>query len=472
MSSNALFPSIDGWPAVAILSGVRLRKKAHVKRSLQGFARFWGDLSPVRFVTLGYLGYAVIGWLLLCLPPVRSQPVSWLDNLFTSVSALSTTGLGTVSTSGAYNFFGQAIILLLIQIGGIGYMTFGSFIVLSRTGSLSDRRRDIARAVFSLPADLRVEHLVRSVIVFTVIIEAVGAAALYFAFRHAGVHAPVWISVFHSVSAFCTAGFSLYDNSLESHRGDFWINTVLGVLSYLGAIGFIVCLDVWRRISGRSNHMTLTTRIILGSTFWLTVIGVSLFFVGEPSIRNVGADERLLASLFQVMAALTTVGFNSIPISQLSQASLFILILLMVVGASPSGTGGGLKTTTFTAILGVMRSAMKGTDRVYFWGKEIPTARVWLAMASLGFYAGSLILGCYLLSLSETHGFESLLFEAASALGTVGLSTGITSQLTQIGKAIIIALMFVGRVGPLAFGLSLFCGSTKPVAGSQEDLAV
>lgn len=443
-----------------------------MRKSLQGMVRFWGNLSPVRFVTLGYLVYAGLGWLLLCLPFAQSQAVPWLDNLFTSVSALSTTGLGTVSTSGAYNLFGQSIILLLIQVGGIGYMTFGSFILLSRRGTLSERRRDIARAVFSVPADLHIEHLVRSVILFTFVIETVGAVALHFAFCHAGVDAPVWTSVFHSVSAFCTAGFSLYDNSLEGHRSDFWINTVLGVLSYLGAVGFIVCLDVWRRVTGKSDRVTLTTKIILGSTFWLTVVGVLLFFVSEPSIQTLNADDRLLAAFFQVMAALTTVGFNSIPISQLSQASLFLLILLMVIGASPSGTGGGLKTTTFTAIIGVMRSAMKGTDRVYFWGKEIPPARVWLAMASFGFYAGSLIIGCYLLSLSETQGFEKLVFEAASALGTVGLSTGITAQLTHVGKAIIIALMFIGRVGPLAFGLSLFCGSSGPVTGGQEDLAV
>ncbi len=404
-----------------------------MKRSLQGFVAFWGNISPVRFVTIGYLAYAMIGWLLLCLPLARYKPVSWLDNLFTSVSALSTTGLGTVSTSGVYSFLGQGVILLLIQIGGIGYMTFGSFVVLSRSGSLSERRCDIARAVFSVPADLHIEHLMRSVILFTILIEAVGAVALYFAFRHAGIHAPVWTSVFHSVSAFCTAGFSLYDNSLEAHRGDFFINTVLAVLSYLGAVGFIVCLDVWRRVTGRSNHITLTSKIILGSTFWLTIVGVFLFFVCEPSIQTLNADDRLIAAVFQVMAALTTVGFNSIPISQLSQASLFLLILLMVVGASPSGTGGGLKTTTFTAIIGVMRSAMKGTERVYFCGKEIPPSRVWLAMASLGFYVGSLIIGCYLLSLSETQGFENLLFEAASALGTVGLSTGITSQSSHRG---------------------------------------
>jgi trk system potassium uptake protein TrkH len=171
------------------------------------------------------------------------------------------------------------------------------------------------------------------------------------------------------------------------------------------------------------------------------------------------------------MAAITTVGFNTIPIGQLSQASLFLLIMLMVVGASPSGTGGGLKTTTFSALFGVIRSALLGRDRVTFWRKEIPEERIRLAIASLGFYVGALITGCYLLALSESLPFEGLLFEAASALGTVGLSTGITAQLTPVGKLILILLMFIGRVGPLTFGIALFLPS-GPRHRGKEDLAI
>jgi trk system potassium uptake protein TrkH len=172
------------------------------------------------------------------------------------------------------------------------------------------------------------------------------------------------------------------------------------------------------------------------------------------------------------MTSITTVGFNTIPIGALSQASLFLMILLMVVGASPAGTGGGLKTTTFTALVGVIRSALLGRRNVTFWGKEIPEERVRVAMASLGFYSGALILGCYLLALTETLPFEGLLFESASALGTVGLSTGITAQLTPIGKLILIGLMFAGRLGPLAFGIALFFPAPRPDEADPEDLAV
>ena len=172
------------------------------------------------------------------------------------------------------------------------------------------------------------------------------------------------------------------------------------------------------------------------------------------------------------MTSITTVGFNTIPIGTLSQASLFLVILLMVIGASPAGTGGGLKTTTFTALFGVIRSSILGRKKVTFWGREIPEERIRVAIAGLGFYAGALILGCYLLALTESLPFEGLLFESASALGTVGLSTGITAQLTPIGKLILIGLMFIGRLGPLAFGIALFFPQGRPEEQCVEDLAV
>lgn len=443
-----------------------------MKEKWQGFCRFVDNLHPVRLVVLGYLAYILFGWVLLTLPlSSGEQPVSSLDALFTSASALSTTGLTTVSTSHGFSLFGQLVILVLIQIGGIGYMTFGSFVVLARRGDLSERREQIGKVVFSMPEEFRIAKFIRSVILFTVLVETAGIAALFVAFRNAGLAHPLWSAIFHSISAFCTAGFGLYDASFEALRGNVAVNVVLGILSYLGAIGFIVFVDAWRRLIGKTNRITLTSRIILVTTAWVSLTGIVLFYVAEPTIQALPPYERLTASAFQVMAAITTVGFNSIPIGQLSQASLFLLIMLMVVGASPSGTGGGLKTTTFSALFGVIRSALLGRDKVTFWRKEIPEDRVRLAIASLGFYVGALIAGSYLLALSESQPFEGLLFEAASALGTVGLSTGITAQLTPIGKLILVLLMFIGRVGPLTFGVALFLPS-GPRHRGKEDLAI
>jgi len=438
-----------------------------------GFCRFIHNLHPVRLVVFGYLSYILAGWFLLALPFTHAtHAISGLDALFTSTSSVSTTGLVTVSTGNDFNFLGQIVILILIQLGGIGYMTFGSFVVLSRSDALSDRRQQIGKAVFSLPEEFRIDKFIRSVMVFTVLTETVGAFGLYLAFTQAGIEAPVWSAVFHSVSAFCTAGFGLYDDSFERLRGNVSVNVILGILSYLGAIGFIVFVDGWRRLIGKTQRFTLTSRIILVTTAWLSLGGIALFFVSEPTIQSLPANERLMAACFQVMSSITTVGFNTLPIGTLSPASLFLIILLMVVGASPAGTGGGLKTTTFTALFGVIRSAILGREKVLFWSKEIPDERIRVAIASLGFYAGTLILGCYFLALTESLPFEGLLFEAASALGTVGLSTGITAQLTPIGKLILIGLMFMGRVGPLAFGVALFFPPGRPDEPGCEDLAV
>lgn len=447
-----------------------------MKTFWSNLAGFMKNVHPVRFAALGYLSYVVAGWILLWAPFSHSAAhVSCLDALFTSTSAVSTTGLATVSTGHDFNFFGQIVILVLIQLGGIGYMTFGSFVVLSRSGTLSERRKQISSSVFSLPAGFEISTFVKHVIAFTLVTEILGALALFFIFVHEGLQQPVWSAVFHSISAFCTAGFSLYDNSFEALRDNAACNIVLSVLSYMGAIGFIVFLDLWHRVSGKTAAVTLTTKVILSTTFWVSIIGVALFFLGEPSIQQLPVSRRLFAAGFQVMTSVTTVGFNTIPIGALSPASLFLVILLMVIGASPSGTGGGLKTTTFTALLGVIKSVISGRMEVLFRGRVIPAERVRVAVASLGFYVISLIAGCYLLALTQAASFEKLLFEAASALGTVGLSTGITAGLTVAGKWIVIVLMFLGRLGPLTFGMALFLPSPESPGRKKnlpEDLAI
>lgn len=439
----------------------------------EGLRRFFTGLHPVRQVVLGFLFYVLAGWILLALPFVHTtDAVSGLDALFTATSAVSTTGLVTVSTGNDYNLAGQIVILVLFQLGGIGYMTIGSFVILSRSGTLSERRRQIGTTVFSMPREFRIDKFIRSVVTFTLITEFIGAVALYSAFTAAGVPDRLWPAIFHSVSAFCTAGFSTYDTSFEQFRGNVGVNAILGTLGYLGAIGFIVLVDVWRRVIGKSPSLTLTSRIILATTAWVSIVAGVLLFVGEPTIQSLPVHERLVAAGFQVMTAITTVGFDTIPTGALSQASLFLIILLMIIGASPSGTGGGLKTTTFSAVFGVIKSALKGRNKVLFWGREIPEERVWVAMASLGFYAVALIVGSYLLALTESFPFGKLLFEAASALGTVGLSTGITAELTPVGKLLTTALMFVGRVGPLAFGIALFLPARGSKQIVEEDLAV
>ena len=406
---------------------------------------------------VGYLACVVAAWVLLSLPPAQAVAgVSPLDHLFIATSAVSTTGLVTVSPSGTYTLFGELVVLLFIQIGGIGYMSFGSFIVLSRGRRLSKSRARMLSADFSMPRQFSLDEFVRGVIVFTLVAETLGALALWALFADAGVENALYQGVFHSISAFCTAGFSLFDTSLEAFAGNAGINVVTAALAYLGAIGFIVAVDVWRVWTGRQSRITTTSRIILRLTALLTVAGTVALFLIEGDALPGAPAERWLAAFYQAMTAMTTVGFNTVPIGGLLPGALFVTILLMVVGASPSGTGGGVKTTTLSAVWAVARSVLRGESEVTWRRQRVPTDRVFAAVASFAFYAAVLTAGLLALTLTETADFMALAFEAASALGTVGLSTGVTGSLTALGKLAVIALMFAGRLGPLSFGSALF----------------
>lgn len=433
---------------------------------------YFKTLRPAKLVTLGYASYVLLGWAVLCLPIAATGAVSSLDHLFTAVSAVSTTGLVTVDPGSNYTAFGQAVILALIQLGGVGYMTVGSFVVLARKAPLSELRKEISRSAFSLPDGLHVEDLIRHVIVFTVVIEASGALALYFCFANAGVENPLWPAVFHSVSAFCTAGFSLFSTSLEAFRGDFYLNAVIAALSYLGAIGFIVMADVWAVVCRWKREITLTSKIILHVTLWLSVAGTLLIFLSEPSLRPLEPAERLLAAFFQAMTAMTTVGFDTHSMSAMARGPLFVILLLMICGASPSGTGGGIKSTTLSAMIGVVKSTMSGDREVRFSGRPIPEHRVRAATANFVLYLVLLAAGVLLLTLLEDMPFLDLAFESASAIGTVGLSMGVTPSLSPLGKIVVCLLMFLGRVGPLMASTAIFVPGEVPAAEGAADLAV
>ena len=463
-------------------------------------------IHPVKILVLGYLSYLLVGWALLCVPAMQDAPggLSALDNLFTATSAMSTTGLITVDQPRVYSFWGELVILLLIQLGGLGYMTFGSFVVLAGRPRLSEWREGMTRTAFVMPAGFRPAAFIRSVVLFTLAVEVVGAALLFWAFSSAGVAERAaltgdadigasfsgwahvaWQSVFHSISAFCTAGFSLFPDSLAAYRDNPWINMITSALSLFGAIGFIVMADVFWTLTGRRRHLTLTTKVILKFTFWILVLGTALLFLAEPALRDLPAESRLMAAFFQAMTAATTVGFNTVDIGALSAASVLLMYGLMIIGASPSGTGGGLKSTSLSAIFATVRSTLRGQHEVHFAGRLIPRDRLHTAYAALGFYVFTLAVGGYLLLLTESRPdairadavrpLQDLLFEAASALGTVGISRGVTGELSDLGKWVIIGLMFIGRVGPLTFGLALFAGA--PVAAGaadekEEDIAV
>lgn len=420
-------------------------------------------------VVLGYSMYMLLGWALLATPWAREdgQTIAAIDHLFIAASAVSTTGLVSISPADSYSFFGEIVILLLIQAGGIGYMTLGSVFVLSISHHWHRRQDNLVRTTFTLPKEFDTRRFVLNVVVFTLVIEGLGAVALWAMFRHLEVPNALWQALFHAVSAFCTAGFSLFNNSLEAFSDHIGVNIVIMSLSLLGAVGFIVMSDWWLALTRRGGQVGITSRIILRATFWGIAIGSAVLLATDSALAQLPATERLLAAVFQTVTALTTVGFNTYPISGLTASSLLILIIAMVMGASPSGTGGGLKSTTVASIFFTTRAQLRGEDEVRVFGRTLTTPQLRLAYAGLGFYLGLLLLGSFLLLLVDSQDFLSLVFEAASALGTVGLSLGATSDLSTLSKSVLVFLMWAGRIGPITLGMALFAmrNSSDPREG-------
>lgn len=443
--------------------------KRHVRKVALGARLGVMQAAPARLLLFGYVSYMLVGWALLSLPVSQIQPVAAIDTLFTAVSAVSTTGLATVSVGGSFSPFGEVVMLALIQAGGLGYMTIGSFAVLSVYHRLGRMRTHTVRQAFNLPEGISPVIFLRSVVWFTLICEGIGALALYLMFHHAGVPNALWMAVFHSISAFCTAGFSLFDNSLEMFHDHVGVNLAISILSLLGAMGFLIVVDGWRALMGRERVLGFTSKVIVRMTMVFLGLGTLILFVTEPELTALPPDERLMAAFFQTMSASTTVGFNTVSITGMSQAVLMVLMALMVVGASPAGTGGGLKTTSFAALLGLVRSTLKNREAVRFFKRRVSDEKLNMATASLAYYAGLCGLAMFLLLLTETgQEFEALLFEATSAMGTVGLSTGITADLSDLGKLIVIVLMTAGRVGILTFGIAL-AAHDESRAEEQDD---
>ncbi|MDX2289937.1 MAG: potassium transporter TrkG [Hyphomicrobiaceae bacterium] len=419
------------------------------------YARVIARRNPALYAALAYAGLSLVGAIALMLPLTHeanlAKAVGFIDALFISTSAVSTTGLVTLDPGTTFNLAGEIVILVLLQIGGVGFMTLMSFAYLVMRDRLSSAQRSLTRAGFGLSSAFDVATFVRQVVIYTLVLETIGAIALAWMFASAGVADPVWNGIFHSVSAFCTAGFSLYATSLEGFRDNPGILLVVAALSYAGAMGFVVVAEMAEWMTRRKPSLAPTTKLIVLVSAGLCVLGTGFLYVFEPTIAALPAEQRLTNAFFQAMTASTTVGFNSVPIGALAPASIIFLYLLMFVGASPSGTGGGLKTTTVAVLVATAWASAMGRDAVVTAGVRIPPVRVQQATSTL--VIGLLVVFTALIALDLTgnHAFDKALFEIFSALGTVGLSMGITGELNDAGKLIITAVMFIGRVGILSF---------------------
>ena len=422
------------------------------------YLRFRLKQSPQKTLFYGFLTYILVGFILLSLPWLQKVDTSFLDNLFIATSAVSTTGLVTISVFDSYNFAGQFVVMVLFQLGGIGYLTFTTFMILSTTRKITRWHKKILSSEFTLPKTIEIKDFLKSVVLFTFFMELIGAILFFIAFKLDGMNSStaIWSSIFHSISAFCTAGFSLFNSGFTSYVDNGFINFIISFLAIAGSLGFIVVTDFVYWAKDRKHTLSFTTKIVLFGFLILLSFGFLFFYFTEPSITLLEGKSRIYGAFFQAMTAMTTVGFNTVDFGVFALPMLLVTIFLMYIGASPSGTAGGMKITTLTAVISIMKSRIRGDKRITFLGRTIPFERLYIATSSFIFYTSLIGLGTFLLTFTEDFDLRQLLFEASSALGTVGLSMGITGDLSSLGKIIIIILMFIGRLGVLTFGLAIW----------------
>lgn len=430
---------------------------------MENFATFCRRMSPMKVILLGYCLIILAGGILLTLPIAARDGVHtpFSDALFTATSATCVTGLIRFDTYSHWSYFGQAVILTLIQVGGIGFMTFAVSVIALTKRKIGLASRVIMQNSISAPQVGGIVRLTRFIIAGTALIEGVGALLLSFYFvPRKGLGEGLWFSVFHSISAFCNAGFDLLGSqqpfsSLTGLAGNWYVNLIIMLLIVVGGLGFFVWSDmVYSKF--RFSRLKLQSKLVLTVSALLIFAGAAaLYFLelGNPEFVQRPADERVLTSLFQSVTA-RTAGFNSVDLAQMTQSSRLLMICLMLIGGSAGSTAGGIKTTTFAVLVISVISVFKKKKSVEAFGRRMEDGIV--RRASCIFMTYLFLTLFVAMAVSSIDGFPILdtLFESASAVGTVGLTTGITTELSLISKTLVGLLMLIGRVGSITLLLA------------------
>ncbi|MDW8056070.1 MAG: TrkH family potassium uptake protein [Elusimicrobiota bacterium] len=435
------------------------------------------------------LGFFIIlifcGTIFLSLPWVANRQVPLIDRIFTVTSAVCVTGLTVLDISSTFNFAGQLIILLLIQVGGLGYMILGTLIIVL-FGKLSLVQKSAVGEslnVVEFNTISQIIPLMKKVLILTFIFEFIGALLLFLKFfiaEQLSVSTSIWYAVFHSVSAFCNAGFSLFPDSFVRYRGDLAINIIIPLLIISGGLGFFVWLEILQVLRKRKENFSLHTKIVVLMTLVLVLIGMLVIFIFNNynfSLQKIPFKTRVLISWFQAVTP-RTAGFNTFPIQELSPVSIMIIILLMFIGSSPGGTGGGIKTTTFFVLMSSVYNYIAGERYVTVFKRRIDTNVI---LKSFTIFFISL---CWVFLVSMLFSwfnytydvvkfsFKEIFFETVSAFGTVGLSLGITPYIDNFAKILLILTMLFGRVGGLAILSLLLTKEQKEIKYLEEPISV
>ena len=441
------------------------------------------QLSPTRIFIFSFAALILTGAFLLWLPfsAGRGQ-LTFVDALFTSVSAVCVTGLATIDMGKDLSFTGQIISLILFQVGGLGIITFSVVFFGMMGRGISFKEREIVQSTFLHTPRRDFLPIMKWVILSTFIIEGLGTLLLFirFSFDFPAAHA-LYQAIYHAVSAFNNCGYSLFSNNLVNYRDDWIVNlTVMGLI-ILGGIGFIVQFEVASLIRGRIKKLSIHSRIVLITTGILIFGGAACFYLFEMNglFRDASFQTSFLASFFHSVSARTS-GFNTVDVGQLTNATILILIILMFIGASPGSTGGGIKTTSFALLIFMIWNRIKGQEEVNMFNRTIPKeilsrtiAIIFASAFSVCLITSILLLfaGTAEAPLQSRHFFVEYLFETVSAFGTVGLSMGITANLNGVQKLAIILIMFAGRVGPLTLAFA-WSAPKKGITYAEEQVMV
>ncbi len=409
--------------------------------------------STFQVIILGFMGAILVGALVLMLPISSASRVvtPFTDALFTATSAVCVTGLIVQDTATYWSLFGQIIILIMIQIGGLGVVTVSVAVVKLTGKRIGLMQRSTMQEAISAPQMGGILKMLEFLLKGVFIIELLGAAVLAIRFcPEFGFFKGIWYSVFHSVSAFCNAGFDLMGvkeqfSSLTSYAADPLINITISILIILGGIGFFVWRDVWNH-GIKVSRYNMQSKVVLVTSAVLILFPALYFFFFEFSGETIG--NRIWFSLFQAVAP-RTAGFNTVSLTSISEVGLLLSIFLMLVGGSPSSTAGGLKTTTLAVLVGSAGAVFKNKKQTQFFGRRIPEGTERNAATILVMYLTLLLGGGAVICRIENISLLTALYETASAVGTVGLTLGITPTLAAASKFILMALMFLGRVGGL-----------------------
>ncbi len=401
-----------------------------------------------------------------------SGEISFVDALFTSTSAICVTGLIVKDTPNDFTLVGQIIILFLLQLGGLGIMTFSTLILFAAGRKISITDRVLVQEGYHPGISWDFRSLIKNIFIFTFIIEFSGFVLLFLRFREdSDLPEALYSALFHSVSSFCNAGFSVYSDSLMSYRGDILVNITVISLIILGGLGFLVIREVLRAsrglIKGAKIQLSLHSKLVLSLTVVLIAGSFILFLLleGEGAMRDFTLKEKILASLFQVVTP-RTAGFNTMDLTALGPASVLLLIMLMFVGASPGSTGGGVKTSTFGVVLAFVRSRIAARESVHLFFRNIPQENIVRAFTLIALSMNLIFFSSLIIFINQPQLLmRDVFFEVFSGFGTVGLSLGITPQLSFLSKMVIIITMYAGRIGPLTL---LYAFSRRRALGKFE----